>query len=149
MKKILLFFLCFLFSYVKPNIRVTKTGNIDLIQKCINNGNFDISEKEPNGLNSINWATLVGRLDILELILSSFEDVISEVINVEDVIGRTPLANALVAERLDIAFLLLIYDADENFKNRNGITPHSIAVSKGWIEEDDCLFFSLIITSIG
>lgn len=140
MKKILLFFVCLLFSYVKPNIRVTQTGDIDLIRSCIEIGNFDIYEIEENGLNSINWAVSVVRLDILKLILESFEDNIIEVINVTDFIDNTPLVNALVSKSLDIVFLLLLYGADENFKNRREKTANDIAIEKGIIMEGDCLF---------
>lgn len=131
MKGFLFFFICFSFYYVKPNIEITKTGDINLIRKYINNGNFNVSEQDEFGHNSINWAVFVGRLDILTLILESFPiDVIKLVINQPDIVGNTALMNAVISGHFIECFSLLFYGADFEIENELGESPKKLLEKK-------------------
>jgi len=117
-----------------PSMTEALYGPLDCVKKLLER--VDPNVKDVFGRTPLHLAVMVGRRDVVELLLSRGADP-----NARDAAGQTPLHWAVGEGHVDIVELLLERGADPNAKDYAGNTPlHIAAMAKYFSDVAEVMF---------
>lgn len=116
-------------------------GHLEILKYLLKHGgNPNILRSD--GISPLHTASVSGRTDIINLLLTSELIIPPMDVNVKDSEGLTPLMNACENGTIPIIKQLLSFNADVNTLSNNGFTALIVASASGFVDTVDVLLNS-------